>query len=596
MADDGREKKFQLPKVNHKVILKRAKKVETATTKHAHKFIVKRWENIIEVRYKVIVWIVAMCMLIAATGVQLGWFTGSYATDIVAVDGTYAEAVLGSIDTLNPLYAGTSAERSASNLLFSRLLNYDKTGHINLDLATSVKIDDTKKNYTIAIRNDALWSDGVKLNADDVVFTVNLIKNDSARTLISGWGNINVSKVDDYTVRFTTQNTYAAFIHALNFPIVPKHSLEKVTPSSIRENVFSQTPISSGPFKLSFIQNIENSNDHKIVHMVRNDNYYGGKAKLARFQLCTYGTTEEILKALQNNEVNAAADLTPSDIKHVDDKRYSVVSNSIQSGMYALLNTRSVILSDINVRKALRTATDTNSIRENLGVGSKALDLPFTSAQIEGTFPVVPGFDKNNAAQALNDAGWVLGSDNKRTKAGQPLKLSVVTVKGSENENVLEGIAEQWRSIGIDVETKVMDLNDSAQNATQNIIQPRTFDVFIYQLDLGADPDVYAYWHSSQSAASGLNFSNYSSVISDSALASARVRTETDIRNSKYLTFAKQWIADVPAIGLYQSTAQYVVSNKVHSFNKDNVMITFTDRYTDVLDWAVGSQSVYKTP
>jgi peptide/nickel transport system substrate-binding protein len=149
---------------------------------------------------------------------------------------------------------------------------------------------------------------------------------------------------------------------------------------------------------------------------------------------------------------------------------------------------------------------------------------------------------------------------------------------------------------GFNVETQVIDPNDPTQNVAQTILQPRAYDVFLYQLDIGADPDVYAYWHSSQTISTGLNFSNYANIISDSALASARIRTESDLRNAKYLSFARQWVADIPAVGLYQSTAQYVYNNNVVSYDKTNKLVSSIDRYSDVMDWAVGSQTVYKTP
>ena len=130
----------------------------------------------------------------------------------------------------------------------------------------------------------------------------------------------------------------------------------------------------------------------------------------------------------------------------------------------------------------------------------------------------------------------------------------------------------------------------------QNILQPRNYDVLLYQLNIGADPDIYAYWHSSQISPQGLNFSNYSNTISDDALTSARSRVEPLLRNAKYLTFSRQWLSDVPAIGLYQSTSQYVTSKNTHSFDKSNTLISPINRYSDVLDWSVGSQTVYKTP
>ena len=85
-------------------------------------------------------------------------------------------------------------------------------------------------------------------------------------------------------------------------------------------------------------------------------------------------------------------------------------------------------------------------------------------------------------------------------------------------------------------------------------------------------------------------------MISDDALLSARVRIEPELRNAKYITFARQWLTDVPAIGLYQSTAQYVRSRNVLSSDDSTVLISPIDRYSDVLNWSVGNQSVYKTP
>ena len=150
--------------------------------------------------------------------------------------------------------------------------------------------------------------------------------------------------------------------------------------------------------------------------------------------------------------------------------------------------------------------------------------------------------------------------------------------------------------LGIAIDTHVLDPNDVTQNVVQNILQPRNFDVLLYQYNIGADLDVYAYWHSSQVTQHGSNFSNYSNVISDEALTSARARVEPTLRNAKYITFAKQWLSDIPAIALYQPTAQYVTSNNVHSFDNLDILISPIDRYSDVLDWSAGSRSVYKTP
>jgi len=182
-----------------------------------------------------------------------------------------------------------------------------------------------------------------------------------------------------------------------------------------------------------------------------------------------------------------------------------------------------------------------------------------------------------------------------RKKDGNLLRLTVVTTKNSDFEKALSNMADQWRTLGITVTTSIVDPTDPAQNVVQNILQPRAYDVLMYQLTIGGDPDVYAYWHSSQ-ASKGFNFSNYSNAISDDALTSARTRVEPNLRNAKYVTFAKQWMSDAPAIGLFQATTQYVYSTSVHSLPEDEVLISAADRYADVLYWTVGSRFVHQTP
>ena len=598
MADDNRDKWYRLPKTsfNKRILAIRMRKAEGATVRHANKFIIKRWNNVRDAQWHIIGWIFVMGILIAATGLQLMWYHQSYRTTAPAKDGIYAEAVLGPVNTLNPLFASTSAEQSTSYLMFSSILHYDKTGHLNYDLATDIKLTNDNTTYVVSIRPDAKWSDGVNLTARDIAFTVGLMKNSNVRTTLTGFQDVSVKVINDTTIEFILQSTYAAFEHALTFPIVPEHILGKVAPSNIRENSFSQNPIGSGPFKLRFVQNTEINSNRKVIYMARNDNYYGGVANLASFQLHIYDNSDEIIKALSSNEVNAAADLLPGDIGSVNSKRYIISSEPIQSGVYAIINTKSLLLSDLKLRQALQLATDTKEIRDNLPVATLPLDLPFTSSQLTGDVPQASPYNLVNAQKILSDDGWVLNSSGNLQKDSRELELSVVTIKNSELERVLEKLSKQWHALGIKVETKILDPGDVSQNVVQNILQPRNFDVLLYQLNIGADPDVYAYWHSSQASTQGSNFSNYSNVISDDALASARVVIDPKLRNAKYITFARQWLNDVPAIGLYQSNAQYIYNRNIHSIDNPANLISPIDRYSDILDWSVGSRTVYKTP
>lgn len=597
MADSDPGKWRRLPKMSFssKDLTRRMKKVEGATVKHARRFVFKRWNNFREVRSRIALWVLTIGIIIGASGLQFFWYQNDYRTKANAAGGTYAEAVLGPVETLNPIFAKSSAEEAAGELLFSRLVDYDSTGHLNYDLADSMKVSEDGKTYTFTIRPDAQWSDGIFVRARDVVYTVNTVKDASTRSTLTGWAGITVKAVDELTVAFQLPAVYAAFPHALRFlPILPEHTLRDTPNAKLRESSFSTNPVGSGAYVLRLLQDIDTATGRKVIHLAKNKEYYGGQAKLDRIQLHVYKDAESIKRALATSEVNAASDLSVLNASAVSSERYKVDYSPVNAGVYALFNTTRPIMSDKKVRQALQVGTDTSKVRSAISDKLPELYLPFLTSQLSGAIPTAPKYDTKLAAQLLDEAGWKL-EGNVRKKGGQDLNLSVVTTKNTDFEKALSGLTEQWRALGITTTTRIVDPTDPAQNVVGEILQPREFDVLIYQLTIGADPDVYAYWHGSQAGA-GFNFSNYKSIIGDDALLSARTRIEPELRNAKYITFAKEWLSDAPAIGIYQATSQYIHTQNVHTDLDTRRLISSADRYSGVMIWSVGSRNVFMTP
>lgn len=596
MDDDDTSKwrRFQRLQFDSKRVAKRARKAETATLRHGRKFITKRLDNIQEVRRLVALWLAGIAVLILAVGAQLMWFQNSYTVDTGASDGTYAEATLGPIETLNPLYASSSAEVSASRLVFSSLFSYDTSGHLNGDLVKTMTRSPDGTAYTVTLRPNVKWHDDATLTAKDVLFTVNLIKNSEARSpLRTQWQDVSVRLINDITLEFKLPSVYAAFPHALTFPILPEHKLKDVAPSALRENAFSLSPIGSGPFEYRLAQT---SADHKIVNLSAFKDYYKGAPKLGRFELHAYSKQDDIISALRSGQVNAAADLT--DVSSVSKMNNYVVRYApVNDGVYAFFNTAQPALKDVKVRQALQQSLDVNAIRKSLGGGKTPLDLPFVNGQLKAddTLPKAATINVKTANDLLDQAGWKR-EGVARTKDGQALTLSVVTTKNAQYQKVIDKMKKDWEPLGIKLQVTIVDTSDPTQDFTQNILQPRGYDVLVYELSIGADPDVYAFWHSSQVGQRGLNLSVYTSGVADDALTSARARSEPELRDIKYKAFARQWLNEVPAIGLYQSSLQYVESKQVTAIEDQQKLVSTYDRYSSVLYWTAGRSSVYKTP
>jgi len=591
--------KFQRLSVRPGKFSQRAKRAEDASMKHARKFIVERVHSAREVRRHIAIWLLGMGVLIAIATAQFFLYQSSYMATAGVGGGTYAEGVKGSVETLNPLYAVTPGEQAASRLMFSSLLTYDTTGSLRGDLAENYSVLDDGKRYRVKLLPTVLWHDKQRLTADDVVFTVGLLKN-SAANIPTGtsWRDVEVKKVDDRTIDFTLPATYAPFPNALTFPVVPEHILANVNPGNLREAQFSSQPVGSGPFSFRLKQNVQGRDTHTVVHMNQNPNYYRGAPKLERFQLHSYAENESLVRALRSHAVNAVGGIPLSSYSEfASDSTYDSSLGTVNGGVYALFNTRSVgAFKDVKVRQALQVGTDVQEALKTLPAKVKQLDTPLLASQVSLKNINKPAFDKKKAATMLDDAGWKLNEEGERVKDKEPLVLNMVAIKDADYEVVVANLAKQWRDLGVRVETRMVDTDDPAQNIASSVLQPRDFDVLVQELFLGADPDVYAYWHSSQATENGLNFSNYDSGVSDDALSSARLRLEDDLRQAKYQTFVKQWLKDVPAIGLYQSPMTYVHTSATGALDSSNTLITANDRYNDVIRWATNQSPVYKTP
>ena len=583
-------------RLGYKRLALRVKHAEGATQRHASRFILRRIENVRLVMTEIMIWLAAIALLIAGLGIQYSWSSQGSKKDGAKSGGVYVEGVIGNISTLNPLLAASEPEQAVSRLLFSSLYNYDVTGALHTDLAESMTVKDDKV-YTIKLRN-AVWHDGKKLTAEDVVYTINLIKNPQVRSpLRVNWLDISARAIDDSTVEFMLPAVYAGFSHALTFPVIPKHILQSVSPSSMREADFSGNPVGSGPFAVKRVQTSESTSSTDVVRMEPNTKYYGAVSTLSRLELRAYGNESLLVKAVNSGEVSAASGLSLSAADNIKSKQYSTKHWLLNKGVYLLMNNRSQTLQDARVRQALRYATDTSSIRATVGDNVARLDTPILQSQIAQKLPAAPDYSLDKAKALLKEAGWTYNQGQWKGKDGRPLAVAVTTSSGrDEYKKIVDALKQQWSKLGVDVQLREIDTSSTTTSFVQSVLQPRDYDALLYELELGADPDVFAYWHSSQASASGYNFANYSNRTVDNDLVGGRSRTNSALRAAKYIQFVNQWLNDAPAIGLYQSVGSYVLNNGASIVEPRGSLNTMNDRYADVTTWSTGRASVYKTP
>ena len=549
--------------------------------RHIKENFINRISHVENIRLLVFEWILMVSALIILAVAQAFWFGSSYAENVFTVGGTYTEATLGEVNSLNPLFATTSSEKVLSRLLFATISVNDYSGHPGIGLAKSIRANENGKTWTVKLRDNLKWSDGEPITNDDVIFTVQLIKDPAVNSIYdSSLSNVKVSVNEEGEIVFDLPIAYADFMSALNFPIVPRHILENADPKTLVEDNFSVLPVTSGAFNYNATQT--STDGERVYYLSSNPDYYKGKTMLSSFAVHTYNTKDGIVQALNAGSITATAELSEADANQIASDKFIQKNSSLNAGAFIFFNTAHENTKQKDLRAAIRQGIDLAKIRAQ-APDALTLDYPLIDAQIHiKEYPALPEQDVEAAKAKIAELS-----------AETPIHVDIATVNSGYLPNVAEAVKSELENLGIEATVSAYEEN---QDFITNVISKRNYDILIYEIELGADPDLLPYYHSSQASAGGLNLSNYKDTLTDDLLLGARDTLDEELRIKKYESFLERWVANVPAIGLYRSNLTYYYNKNVRSFGNDVNLVTALDRFVDINAWAVNKTTKNKTP
>ena len=180
-------------------------------------------------------------------------FTSSRKTgqEVPAAGGVYVEGAVGHPTYLNPLLAAfNDADDDVASLAFSGLTRLSRDGTVVPDLSTAWTVSPDGLVYTFTMR-DATWQDGQPVTADDVVFTIGLLRDPAYNGPFKGsWNEITVRKVNTQSVQFTLKTALGDFLQLARQPLLPSHLLKTVPIQALTDSAFSAAPVGAGPYQL----------------------------------------------------------------------------------------------------------------------------------------------------------------------------------------------------------------------------------------------------------------------------------------------------------------------------------------------------------
>lgn len=381
--------------------------------------------------------------------------------------GEYIEGMVGSPKNINPLYdSARDVDSDISRLIYSSLFKRDKNGLIINDLVENYSVSSNGLEYTIKIKENVKWHNGEQLSANDVIFTFEAIKNpDYGSNLRSVFSGVNIVAIDDYSFKFVLTETYPEFIELLTFGILPQNLWGDVSSANAFLNELNIKPIGSGPYKFKSLTK-NKSGDIKEFTLVANTDYYDQSPYISKLILKFYSNYNELVSALNNNEVDGLSYL-PHSLKSDLVSQNSLNFNSLnlpQITSIFLNSKKNSILSDNKIRQALTEFIDRNKICDEIFSGNaKTAYGPILPSSASYNDNITKHeYNYEEASTILNEAGW-----------------NIVELKANEVSLIKEVIdlekqkKEAEAVVATSTETAVEDLNNqntADEKSTSNIV------------------------------------------------------------------------------------------------------------------------------
>lgn len=423
-------------------------------------------------------------------------------------------------------------------------------------LATAADPSADYRTWTVTLRDDVVWHDGVQFNADDVAFTFKYFADDGGP---GRYGHHvydhpvfeSASVVDDDTVEITFEDPVPTFklLPGGDLPILPKHVWEGV--ENPRADATS-LPVGTGPYRM-----VE-YNPGVSYRLEANADYFKGAPTVDALIMPVVTDAQAAFAGLQTGELDFVTRNLPAPlVSRVEEHpELSVITGSRMQSVYLMFNTRKPHLRNPVVRKAMSMALDVQAIVDIVegGLGRPGNDT-WTHPDSAWAHPAGGHeFSIDAARSMLDEAGYVTGDDGVRRNADGAELAFTLLVNATAPPQIRSGelVAEQLSAIGVDITVEPLDPPALAAARRPSPDGPPTVDMFIavFESHAHADPDHLFFFFHSPGRGVGAIFSGYANPEFDAILESA---LEKPIDEKLALTAQAQelFAAEAPAVVLF---------------------------------------------
>jgi peptide/nickel transport system substrate-binding protein len=381
---------------------------------------------------------------------------------------------------LNPHFAVGTTNQDASRVFYEPLAGWAADGTLHPILAAEIPsienqgLREDGRAVTWKLKRGVKWHDGQDFSADDVVFNWEYGKNPAVAGVSSGsYRDINVEKVDDYTVRVEFQRPtpfWADAFVASRGMLIPKHLFKDYNGANARDAPTNIRAVGTSAYKLtSFAPGDTLRAERNPNYHLPNQPYFdtlevkgGGDAVSAARAVLQTGdfdyawnlqVEDEILKRLEAAGRGRVNIVEGGNIEFV--QLNATDPTREVDGERSHISTQHPAFRDPAVRQAMALLIDRNALEQFIyGRGGPAtanfLNNPprFRSPNMRWEFSI------QKANDVLDAAGWARGRDGIRAKDGVRLRFVFNTSVNAPRQRTQAIYKQAAQRAGIDLELK----------------------------------------------------------------------------------------------------------------------------------------------
>lgn len=543
-----------------------------------------------------LVFVTLLSIVTIGAGLLIWNIQSSFLVTVPSYNGEFKEGIVGTPGPINPLLASTASDRTLSNLVYSGLMKATPENTLTNELSESYSVSEDGTEYIFKLKKNLTFHDGSEVTSEDVVFTINKVKDPIIKSsLASKWANIQVKAIDRHTVKFTLPEAHSSFLEMATLGILPQHLWKSIDNNRFAFSSLNTKPIGTGPYKIESVS-LEDGNPTEY-RLKAFKNYIKGEAYITNLTFPFYHEEREAWKALQQGEIDALAGFSPQRLESTMNRQNVDIKTTPLPRVFAIFlnQNKNEALADINVRRALSKAVDREKILlKTINGKGEIVTGPVSPSIIkkENTTETEDEeiADTKTPEELLEKAGWEFDEElGGFTEDGESvLSIEISTVSNSDLQKAAEVIESNWNSLGIKTSLALYGSNE----LNQNILRPREFEGLLFGYILDREFDLYPFWHSSEKNDPGMNLSLYTNITVDGMLEKYRREKDVEKKADLMKEIEESIRLDVPAIFLYTPHFLYAVPKKVQNINI-NHLISPEERFLNIHEWFIETDRVW---